>query len=191
MVPGNTSCVSCTSLGQFKNNDLRICYACSSKCSVCTDENTCTRCNPKYYINAQKKCQPQKNLYAYLNQTKLPTEISIVFSDYYSFLMESLLFYMKISITGLDSSEYTWKANDDLQTKSIKNLVFRFNKFIDNSNLLQVDFNNTDGENDEFIFQNKSLSLTLQPYCLSPFVYIKSNFFHFIFDPFNSKMRNN
>lgn len=176
-LPSNTSCITCTELGQYKSNELRFCYSCIPKCSVCTDGSTCNKCNAKYYIDTRKQCQLQKNLYAYFNQTELPTVISIVFSDYSSSLLENLLFYIKVSISGLNDDEFTWKIQKDEKKNSIKNLEFNFKKYVDSNNLLQVEFNITDGENDEFIFRNKTLNLYLQPHCESPLVYKKSNFF--------------
>lgn len=91
------------------------------------------------------------------------------------------MFYIKVSIAGLNADEFTWKIQNDEKRNTIKNLVFEFKKFVDTNNLLQVDFNNTDGDNDEFIYKNKTLNLYLQPYCELPLVYMKSKSLFILF----------
>ena len=182
--PKNTSCVTCTGVGQQKiASSPKMCVYCLPNCEECESVNTCKVCEKKYHLSSPTSCSSQKNLTAFISSTDDPQTFLLHFSDSWIVLVEKLNTIFSLEISDLETNQYSYNIAYDNTTNTLT-LYLMFKKYVNGDNILSIKLNVMDSDRDEFILENKLFEQSLSDYCPLPTTYVSSKTNRFIFIDF-------
>ena len=175
MVPQNVSCSQCVAPGQIQDPVNQVCGKCINQCISCSTLTTCDVCADGYYMTSLQICGLQINLEAELTSTVNAQVLNLLFTECWSSYFLQISNYMNIVIQGISSSSYSYSISNKVNT-SLVIITFSFEVDIKLGTWVNLTLNSTDDPNGEFLLLNKTFSIALNPYCVPPYTYLKSNF---------------
>ena len=171
----NKDCLKCQSSSQslaygkcldrcpngYFNNILKLCEKCKINCEVCIDINSCEICFDGYVLNSENNCVNKKKIFSQVETIQNPIAFKIIFSEYWSYLMNNLSTLMIVSITNLPCN-YSLKITNLHNTSLI---ILEYKTIKDNIYNLNITILGTKGDvNSEYYIDKQIFLISLDNY---------------------------